>query len=64
MGGTHIITGGDFMPDYKEMYLTMVRASENAINMLIEAQRKCEDLYLSDSESNDPSSPGDNEKDG
>lgn len=52
------------MPDYKEMYLTMVRASENAINMLIEAQRKCEDLYLSDSESNDPSSPGDNEKDG
>lgn len=52
------------MPDYKEMYLTMVRASEDAINMLIEAQRKCEDLYLSDSEPNDPSSPEGNEKDG
>ena len=29
------------MPDYKEMYLKMVRASERAINILIEAQRKC-----------------------
>ena len=35
------------MPDYKEMYLTMVNASEDAINMLIAAQRKCEELYLS-----------------
>lgn len=34
------------MPDYKEMYLTMVRASEKAINTLVEAQRKCEELYL------------------
>ena len=32
--------------DYKEMYLTMVRAAEDAINILIEAQRKCEQLYL------------------
>lgn len=35
------------MPDYKEMYLTMVRASENAISVLIEAQRKCEEMVLS-----------------
>ena len=35
------------MPDYKEMYLKMVRASEKAINILIEAQRECEELYLS-----------------
>lgn len=35
------------MPDYKEMYLTMFRASEKAINILIEAQRQCEELYIS-----------------
>ena len=35
------------MPDYKEMYLTMFRASEDAINTLIAAQQKCEELYLS-----------------
>ena len=35
------------MPDYKEMYLKMVRASERAINILVEAQQECEELYLS-----------------
>lgn len=35
------------MADYKEMYGTMVRASEKAINILIEAQQKCEEMYLS-----------------
>lgn len=34
------------MTDYKEMYLTMIRASEKAINTLVEAQKKCEELYL------------------
>ena len=34
------------MADYKEMYLTMVRATEKAINILIEAQQKCEDIYI------------------
>ena len=38
------------MPDYKEMYLKMVRASERAINPLIQAQQECEELYLSGSE--------------
>ena len=33
------------MPDYKEMYLIMMRAAEQAQNVLIEAQRKCEELY-------------------
>lgn len=32
--------------DYKEMYLTMVRAAEKAINILVEAQQKSEELYL------------------
>lgn len=34
------------MPDYKEMYLKMVRASEAAIDMLVSAQRECEDMYI------------------
>ena len=39
-------------PDYKEMYLKMVRASEDAINILIEAQRECEEMYISASGKN------------
>lgn len=35
------------MPDYKEMYLTMCRASEEALNTIIAAQRKCEEMYIS-----------------
>ena len=38
------------MPDYKEMYLKMARASERAINILIETQRECEEMYISASE--------------
>ena len=38
------------MPDYREMYLNMVRASEEAINLLIQAQRDCEERYLAESE--------------
>lgn len=34
------------MPDYKEMYLTMIRETERAINILIDAQRRCEELYM------------------
>lgn len=34
------------MPDYKEMYRKMVLASEAAINILIAAQRECEELYI------------------
>ena len=35
------------MPDDKEMYLKMVRASEKAIRILAEAQQECEELYIS-----------------
>lgn len=35
------------MNEYKEMYLTLFRATERAINTLISAQRECEELYLS-----------------
>ena len=34
------------MPDYKEMYLDLFRASEEALDILIAARRKCEDMYL------------------
>ena len=38
------------MPDYKEMYLKMFRASEEAINILITAQQECEELYINQPE--------------
>lgn len=38
------------MPDYKKMYLTLFKASEEAVNLLIAAQRECEELYLSSEE--------------
>ena len=34
------------MADYKEMYLTMMRAAEQAIHILIAAQQACEEAYL------------------
>ena len=34
------------MPDYKEMYLTLFRATEDAIAQLIAAQRLCEEMYF------------------
>lgn len=34
------------MPNYKEMYLKLLRASEVAINILVAAQQECEELYL------------------
>ena len=34
------------MTDYKELYLTMMRATEQAIRILIDAQQTCEELYL------------------
>lgn len=38
------------LPNYKELYLKMVRASEEAINLLLAAQQECEELYLDDPE--------------
>lgn len=37
------------MPDYKEMYLKLFRASEEAISILIAVQQECEELYCVDS---------------
>lgn len=38
------------MPDYKEMYLDLFRASEEALDILIAVQRKCEEMYLAGGE--------------
>lgn len=38
------------MPDYKEMYVVLFRASEQAINILIDAQQACEELYVADTD--------------
>ena len=33
---------------YREMYRVMAQAVENAVRILIDAQQKCEELYISD----------------
>ena len=38
------------MIDYKKLYLKMVNASEDAVRILIAAQRECEELIISDEE--------------
>ena len=40
--------------DHKEMYLKMVRATEAAMNILIRAQRECEEIYLDEEEKENP----------
>lgn len=35
------------MADYKEMYLRMFQAATRSIELLQQAQRDCEELYLS-----------------
>lgn len=35
------------MSNHQEMYLKLFHASERAINTLIQAQRECEELYIS-----------------
>ena len=41
------ITEVIIMPDYKEMYFKLFRATEVAINILIKAQQECEEMYIS-----------------
>ncbi len=36
------------MPDYRELYLEMFRASEAAIRLLQQAQARAEEAYLAD----------------
>ncbi|MCI9455364.1 MAG: hypothetical protein HFE44_00125 [Oscillospiraceae bacterium] len=34
------------MPDYKEMYLSMVRETEKVMDILIKVQQQCEETYI------------------
>ena len=38
------------MPDYKEMYFKIARAAADAVDILIAAQRECEEMYIADDE--------------
>lgn len=38
---------------YKEMCLVMARAAEKAMRILIEAQQRCEDLYIAEESGGD-----------
>lgn len=38
------------MPDYRAMYLVMIRETEKAIRILTEAQHQCEELYIKEEE--------------
>ncbi len=37
------------MPDYRKMYLKMIDSTEQAIQILIDAQRQCEEMYIDSS---------------
>ena len=41
------------MADYKQMYLTLLDATEKAMAILIESQKKCEEIYISSEQPND-----------
>lgn len=41
------------MPDYKELYLKQFRATERAIQILIDVQRECEEQFLAETEMED-----------
>ena len=41
------------MADYKQMYLKLLNATENAMEMLIAAQRQCEEPYIHTEEQTD-----------
>ena len=40
------------MPDYKQMYLELLDGVEKAINLLIETQKECEEIYIDTDNSN------------
>lgn len=52
------------MYEYQEMYLIMMRATEKAIQILVEAQQKCEELYINADKASVTPPEGGAEKDG
>ena len=47
------------VPDYKELYIKMLRASEQAVRILTQAQRECEELYVSEPKEGSAAVPSD-----
>ncbi len=41
------------MPDYKQMYLNLLDGVEKAINLLIDAQKSCEEIYIDTEQTNE-----------
>ncbi len=41
------------MSDYKQLYLTLLDGVEKAINLLVDTQRACEEIYVNTDETND-----------
>lgn len=52
MASNRYLTEEELM-DYKQMYMKMVKASEEAMEILIRAQRECEELYLEQTDGED-----------
>ena len=38
------------MPNYKKMYIHLMRETEKAIRIMMKAQQDCEELYITTSE--------------
>jgi hypothetical protein len=54
--GAFFIYKGDFpMPDYKDMYLNLFNSVTDAIEILTEAQKKAEEIYINSSEEDEES---------
>lgn len=45
------------MPDYKELYFSLFRATEQAITILINAQQAAEEAYLKNTDEPENKSP-------
>lgn len=58
----YIKEGALSVPDYKKMYLALFKASEDAINLLVAAQRECEELYMASEEPKIALLPAENDK--
>lgn len=41
------------MADYKQMYMKLMDAAESAMDILIAAQRQCEEIYIETEDSSD-----------
>lgn len=45
-----VIKEGKSMPDYKQMYLTLLDNVEKTLNLLVQAQKNCEEIFINTDE--------------